>query len=500
MRAHWPSAALAGVVLLLAAWLHAGVALNHDVAWLLTAAGRMAAGGHYAADFFEINMPLAIAVYIPPVEFARLSGIELAQVSSWWTLLLAAQALLLILRQGVLAPGFRGLVQVAWLGAGLALFPAYDFAQREHLALLLFLPFLFLPAAPNPSMGLRVYVSLLAAAGFFLKPHLAGLPVLLLAAEALRTRDWAPLRSIEAAVLLGVGLVYAGVVVLLFPDWFVCARWAQDLYGVYRSQLPQLLSVPGVAVFAAVAALEFAAAGFSADFRRTAAPFLLGAAYCIVAYLLQDKGWRYQFLPAALLLWTAQGLLLPYMLRLAGRALAVCAVAAALLMVCATVAAWRDLPRASQLPRSAIGQALAIAGKGDSVYVLSTAMSPAFPSVVLLGLNWGSRFGTLWPVAGLLGQSNLSAAEQRRFAIYRKAMVADLAEDLAHYRPGLVLVDRRSGQFGLPRGYDLLDFFADNAVFGAQWANYKEIGRNGDYVIFARDTDADTTAAAPAAK
>ena len=41
--------------------------LNHDVSWCIHAASRLLAGGTYMKDFFDINPPLALYLYTPPV-------------------------------------------------------------------------------------------------------------------------------------------------------------------------------------------------------------------------------------------------------------------------------------------------------------------------------------------------------------------------------------------------------------------------------------------------
>ena len=74
-----------------------GALLNHDVAWYLIAASRMAAGGEYLTDFFEMNMPLAIGVYVPPSLLATALGIEAVSAVRVWTDLLALQCLALVI-------------------------------------------------------------------------------------------------------------------------------------------------------------------------------------------------------------------------------------------------------------------------------------------------------------------------------------------------------------------------------------------------------------------
>ena len=84
-----------------------------------------------------------------------------------------------------------------------------------------------------------------------------------------------------------------------------------------------------------------------------------------------------------------------------GRAYLVVAVLGSLLMLDVVAVTTKNLPQSSTLKDSAIGQALSIANAGDSVYAISTMIVPIFPTVVQLGLEWGSRFPSQWPLAGL---------------------------------------------------------------------------------------------------
>jgi hypothetical protein len=240
-RSGLPALALVLPVFAASLYLRRDLPLNHDVAWLLVAAHRMAAGGTYLSDFFEINTPLAIALYLPPLALQGLGGLPVATTTSIWTAALILQSLLLIAVLGrrsqdaaiarlATAPG------LAWLAVVLVLLPAYDFGQREHLATVLFLPFLVMLCAGNASAGiaLRSYVSVIAAIGFLIKPHYAALPMLLLGLQARRQRSLQPLRGIEALALLLVTLGLALSIALRYRGWLACAQWTTDLYGAYH--------------------------------------------------------------------------------------------------------------------------------------------------------------------------------------------------------------------------------------------------------------------------
>jgi hypothetical protein len=459
----------------------------------------MLSGGSYTNDFFEVNMPLAVAIYIPAALIAHWDGGNAAAGTTLWVFLLIAQSVALSIHGAPRGTRRDAASMAVWLSFGLAFLPGFEFGQREHIATLLFLPFVFRLTNDRPAVGipLRIYISLLAAVGFFIKPHFAALPLVLLAADALRLRSWQPLRSVEALTLLGAGLVNTVVVLVWFPDWFVCARWASDLYGAFRTtSWRELLTGWGEPEFLGIFLVQCLITWRVPALRRSTAPFVLAAIYCLLAFLLQFKAWRYQFLPVALLLFAAQGLTLQAALaatadfrRVAAAAVwPLASLAGCLLAASVAVRAVSGLPSDSYLSRSPIGVPLDIAQKGDCVFVFSTTVWPHFPEVVNRKLCWASRYPGLWPVGGVLWRekSALSAHQQEMMDHYRREIVAAVTADLARFRPGLVLVDRRRGQMGLPDGYDLLSFFSADAAFGSQWQHYAEIGHNEAYTIYAR--------------
>jgi len=56
---------LVGVFLAISIFRYTSLtAPNHDVAWLLLAAGRMLDGGTYLTEFYEVNWPMAIMIVL----------------------------------------------------------------------------------------------------------------------------------------------------------------------------------------------------------------------------------------------------------------------------------------------------------------------------------------------------------------------------------------------------------------------------------------------------
>ena len=298
------------LVLLIGAIVRLQTVLNPDVSWFLVAAGRMLDGGGYARDFFEINMPLAIAAYVPPQLLSRLSGWSIAHAMAAWTTLLAAQCAWLCLRLAPVGHGVQRALHAFWLLFVLIFLPLKDFGQREHLATMLFLPFLFqLKHVAGVGIWLRSYVAALAACGFFMKPHFAPLAVLLLGGVAWRDKSFVVFRSAEALVMLLAALANAALVLLRYPDWFTCAQWAQDTYMEYRSTHWQwVLLTPEMALFAVVYVMCLVRARMDRGYTAAVWPLLLTASYSLLAYLMQYKGWSYQLQLALLTASVALGL------------------------------------------------------------------------------------------------------------------------------------------------------------------------------------------------
>ncbi len=481
----WIGYAVAAAVLAAGWVVHGGGLLNHDVAWLNVAAGRMLHGGGYLRDFFEVNMPLAIAAYIPSFSAAGFFHVPEQMVVTWYVCLLAVQAAGLsgrVLSTGPVAPLSRAFAPWfgAWLLLGFLFLPAYDFGQRDHLIVLLGLPFVCamanyegLRARSTPE---RIYIALLAAIGCFLKPYYAGLPFLLLGAAAAARRSWAPLRSLELAVLLVAAAANSALVLLLYPDWFVVARWAADLYIDYGRDgqvLYALFHVPGVAPALLSLGLQLLVFLRIRGTRPLLGPLLLATFYAWGAYLAQQKGWTYQFLPVLLLTWAGQMLALAACAlamgkKLAGRLLLVCVAAASLLLSSVAVGRARGLPKVAAL--QGLPNYLSLAQPGESVFAFSLELVPYFPAVELVGLNWGSRYSHLWPLLELARAEHLAdfpdAARLER--TYRAPLVAAVIEDFRRYQPRLVFVDRRTK----PAAYDIQEIFLADPQFAAIWRDY----------------------------
>jgi hypothetical protein len=496
---------LVAAALALVWWLlRRDMPLNHDVAWFIVAAERMWDGGTYLDDFFEVNMPLAIAAYIPPLAVARALSISVPAASLAWTGMLVTMVITTTCRVAALtepagAMRLSTVVHASWSLLVLAILPAYDLSQREHLAAAFVLPFVVAMGAPAHALGtiLRAGVSILAALGCYLKPQFAGLPLLLLATRAHRWGWRESLWSLETACLVAVGTIYALWVGIFYPDWFVVATWASDLYGHLQASDPLRFAqadsfVPSVAATALLAVATFVTKGRA---RRHLPAFVAAVLYAWIAFLLQGKGWRYQMLPATILSLAWIPLWIAAIQWRDVSAKARCVAALVLLLPAALVALHavqvnREAPKLSNLARSSIGEALSVLQPGDSVIAISTTVIPFFPAVTHLRLRWASRYSALWPMAAL-GRSAIpsDAHPQASFQRYEAPFRRSVAMDLQRFQPDLALVDLRQGQFGIAPGFDMLAYLRAAPEFARQWEAYELLGQSRHYAIYARRID-----------
>ncbi|WP_136163284.1 hypothetical protein [Sphingomonas flavalba] len=165
---------------------------NHDVAWILTSAGRLLDGGRFGRDIVDVNPPLAWWVLAVPVAIADSGGwprypIFVACVAA---LTLASVRLTEVtLRHGGGGEAGRRVVLAA--AAALLFVPGYDYGQREHLLLIAALPYCMAAAVASRARpippGLSLVIGLLAAIGFCLKPYFLIIPAALALWVLLRT-------------------------------------------------------------------------------------------------------------------------------------------------------------------------------------------------------------------------------------------------------------------------------------------------------------------------
>ena len=151
---------------------------NHDISWLVHLSGRVLGGEKLYTWIMESNPPFIVFFNFPAVVIAKVASLKNIYGYYLYVYLIIIISLLTVYKLSATTIGSLSLRsrQLFYLTLIFIIFsiPYRDFGQREHLAMVLILPYLFsVPARLNNaaiSMPWLIIAGLFAGLGFALKP------------------------------------------------------------------------------------------------------------------------------------------------------------------------------------------------------------------------------------------------------------------------------------------------------------------------------------------
>lgn len=487
--------------------------ISHDVAWYLHMAGAVLDGGTLYVDVVDPNPPLVVFLMLPAALLSRWTGVPDVEVFRGAVLLAAAASLALAWRHFRAAfPGWPAACRQALLvllAVVLVALPGYEFGQREHLALLLSLPYLLAATAlagavedPGASGGragraAAVATGLMAGAAVSLKPFFLPLWLGIELCLASRRGRGVWRRPENVGILLFL-LGYLAAILIWAPEYGRVARWAAGAYGDYApgdryALLERVLWLAGLGLLSSRLLLG----------RRPLAGLRTVGLIALLAFLaavvVQNKGWAYHWFPAeaTLVILAGAGLLdlvarglAPARARAAIPALAAAvALAAAGSSVVRAERSWEWLEREQRFEE--LEALLERQPEGARVAALSMTVQGIFPAVTYAGAHYASTFNALWPLPALYradpavpGGSFPYHRPEAAPALERFVMEA-VSRDVACGRPALLLADRRPPAPGMA-GFDVLEYLSLDARARAALSDYEEVGDAGRYRVLER--------------
>jgi hypothetical protein len=505
--------------------------LNHDVACALYYSRRMMAGDRIYRDFVENNPPLAYYVYMPIEWIAQHAAIPeikvLAAVLVALTIgvmWLGARLLRLEARQSAVA---RGAVLLS-CAAAVLLLPERGLGQREHLTVLLIIPYVLLCAVradgiARVSRGLTLMVAAAAAVGFGLKPHFCAALLALMVYVAVKRRDLRAALTLENITVVSLLALYAVAVLVWTPEYMTqMVGIAVGHYGAYTSELSQLLQGPTVRLLLAALVMLLCASSWlsgSRDSVRVIQALALTGLAFFVLYVVEGTTFRYHLLPAEVFYVMALATTIAtFVGTMANKSTATAdpqpparrtirlAISTGALTLCALPGVVigsnvYDLHRAdlqealvgneSPLAGPLIPFVRAAAGPGQPVYVLSTSVNPAFPLINLTGTTWPYRYNTLW-----LLPTYYRDEEDRGVAVYHapaaqspgeRAFFDEIIADLRKTPPTVLIVDRFRMKQGFDtKKFDFVEYYSQSPEFAALFREYKLIAQIVPYDVYKR--------------
>jgi hypothetical protein len=491
--------------------------IGHDQTSYLLEAQRVLSGIEaYGPHLSETNPPLIIWFSALPILLAR--RVPESAVLFFKLLVLAmtfgsvAWCVRLLRRNPALAnPAAVGLLGCATLLIECSIGP-YDFGQREHLLILLLLPYVLaaanrvidrLPIAERCALGVAAGIAI------WFKPQDVLILIALELFLALRAHTLRRLRAPEFVSLVLTSSVLLLLVRLITPRYFtdiypllLDTYWALGTKTTIALALSLSFYTPLVLVLLLTV---FLLRRWLRD-PTTSLALLLCSIAGSFAYDVQHTEWKYHRYPHSALLELAIAYLLvdlcyPAIARFTSNArlirqtllLAASFVAVAL---CAVAIRPRAvLPQPGGPQPLELDRFLVQCKPSTTVYIFSTDVYP-MASVYNHGLNWGGRFAHLWMMPAIvqneLGPTGppapfkqLSPDTLSKLATLQRT---ESAEDLDYWRPSLVLVQHCSPQqscLGIEgKNFNMLAWFLQSPRFAAAWSNYRQQPGLDDFDVY----------------
>jgi hypothetical protein len=514
---------LAAIGLLIALGL-AGELRSHagaDTGFLLDEAARVLGGMRLYAHIVDVNPPLIVGINMAAVLCARIFGISE----------------ILAYRLACIAAVFAGLALTGWLlrrllpdeivlRRGIVLLlvfvlfnlPGQDFGEREHLLLLLALPYLLLAAARaigrEMPTSLALVIGLLAAAGLSIKPHFV---LLWLAIEGYlrltrRVAPWAvPPETGAIAVFLGL----FGIGMLVWaPAYLGLVRLLAGLYTRFQ-YVPfwQLMLTGRGAALTLFALLTFLALRRHARHPGLLDVFALGALVSLLAGAAQQKEFRYHFYPSFALALVLLGMVV----REAGGSprnwvrgvyrivtVSVLATAVVAVLVQNVASAMRLSKDAEQVHLERVLPVVRPLAAGHSIYVMSYHLGSVYPLINYSGARSASRFAHLWLLPALYmdqlaGIGPLRYRSPGEMSPSERFLNQAVFEDLRDERPRVLIVLQHARDLPINgfRRLDYVAYFRRDPRIASLLDRYQLAADLGDYLIYELIPNAQARAESP---
>ena len=482
--------------------------LNHDVAWYLYMADAIRGGAGLYRDVADTNPPLIVFLSLPPIWLAALFHLSQAAAFNLYVFAIAGVSLVVCSRLvskawPEVSAETRGLLVVT-MAFCLLPFVRLDFGQREHLAVILLLPYVWLAATPGARAPGRLHAILIGVAaglGFAVKPHFA-IPWVLVEILVLSRERFAPRGVFRPALVAAAATVaaYIAFVLLFVPQYVEVFHDVRQFYGGLDSPLSALVRLPDIAAWIAAAAL-LAAFRLSAETERPVLVLFTTATGFVAAGLLQFKGWSYQMYPgraflviyfiafALALLQSAPAL--SAMLR--GGLRSICLVIVlGLLATSGRYLAESRHPTGPDIVAPLVGLINKQTPHGPIAQIsMRTQMYPAFPAVNEAGVKWSLRFPTLFYLPGLyerelqLPDSELNFREPSVMSERERRYFTEVVDNLCAAPPSVLIIEPPIPRAPAGRrSLDLVAYYGQDPRFKRLFAGYAPIGWLGSFTIY----------------
>ncbi len=267
-----------------------------DVSMLMHVSERMLNGGKYGIDIFESNPPMILYIYAIPVLAAKWVSTTFMVtcrvfIYLWIivSLFLSYQSIEKISKKMPVYKSCILLPATAWI----LLLPGVSFAQREHIMLILIMPYIYLSMASLYGISMhRVFIfiaAIMAGIGFCIKPHFF-IPFFIFLLYRRKI-------TIDNMIVISMTILYFLNIVIFYPGYFT--KILPLVFEYYYPYFDTHIAWSNIGIkFSLMILMIYGISFYFIKNHKLENVFAIYAIGFIVVYVLQKSNWGYHLYPA----------------------------------------------------------------------------------------------------------------------------------------------------------------------------------------------------------
>lgn len=279
-----------------------------DISWGVFEARRLLEGGTFGKEFFETSPPMFLYLYSVPILISKLFAIKhIIPVFQTFINTLSACSLLLcyffIKQLFTKKNNIIGTSILLTIASIFVLLPLpFDFGQREHLLVILTLPYYFLVTfrLENKKVprSIIILTGMLAAMGFSIKPFFV-IPFAFVELYCMiYKRSFFAWARLETLIIIGFLLLYTISIFIVYPSYFYMLQFSMDLYYQSIGYLwKEMVFEPSV-FFCYLALMVYLIQYKVTEYKILSTVLAITVATLLISHFMQRTVWYYHLLPA----------------------------------------------------------------------------------------------------------------------------------------------------------------------------------------------------------
>lgn len=503
------------LIFITAVFIQSHLLLSWDISWFLSITQKFLAGGNYVTAFMDMNPPISIYAQIPTVLLSNSTGMNIVLTTRILTFTLSIISFLtcttLINRLFTKKERLLRTALLIAISICFFLLPTYEFGQREHLFLLLTMPYFlqitYFAENKNTPWHLSTWVGLLAGIGFLMNIEYIVLFLVLELYLMLKHKKLSSILRIDSLLILLILAGYIASTLLFTPAYFnIILPLVTFLYYKTFNNTWQVLLLNPVLISWLAVLILFPLHIKSMKHRPLAIILLILTTGCMIQFMLTQKIWYYHMLPTLafslllLILYVTNDLFnLRYSTQVnmnnEWKLLTKTVIVFALLVLLPIKAIFTYTRAAlaySNTPSNEINQLISYTkthAEGKTIYVFSTAMAPGTTLIDCANITLGSRFPDHWMLPGIikLSKETLSTKNKEKLKRAKQLLFNIVIKDFQKNKPNYVFVDtaQHKDYFG-NTPFNYIQYFSQNSRFKKLWKHYHQVNQIGNFEIYHR--------------